>query len=316
VREFLTLKEAERRSSVLTSVERSSVRTYYDIALRRLRAAQDLRLQGEMRAALLLFRQGGYYLALAFLVSKEPTTEVVSMDAETAFDRLASVLEEAGDPPPSHFSEARPFLASADRLDVDRLAADEARRLAEELEIFSASLCDRLKPQSPSAVRIKRILRLSILGALVLAAVVALGMWSFSSPNVALHKHATSSSQAYETTPEGAVDGRRYGALGFHSGNDTSPWLAIDLGARFKISRVKVYGRGDCCFDQSIPLGLEVSDDGVNYRIVSERSDAFSQFEPWVVKPDSLVARFVRLRTLRNSFLVTSEVEVYGRPAR
>ena len=72
-------------------------------------------------------------------------------------------------------------------------------------------------------------------------------------------------------------------------------------------------GRGDCCFDQSIPLAIEVSDDGVTYREMARRTSPFSQKEPWVVALPRVAARFVRLRTLRHSVLVVSELEVYGR---
>ena len=92
--------------------------------------------------------------------------------------------------------------------------------------------------------------------------------------------------------------------------------MAIDLGRNVAITRVKVYGRGDCCFDQSIPLAVETSMDGVTYTKIGERTEQFSQFSPWVVKPTSVVARYVRLRTLRNSVLVMSEVEVYGDPVK
>jgi hypothetical protein len=108
------------------------------------------------------------------------------------------------------------------------------------------------------------------------------------------------------------VDGNRYGQLGFHSDKQKSPWLLIDLGKPSRISRVVVYGREECCFDQSLPLALEVSTDGRRYHRIAKRVDPFSQSEPWVVVPAGEV-RLVRLKTLRNSYLVLSEVEVFGR---
>jgi hypothetical protein len=165
-------------------------------------------------------------------------------------------------------------------------------------------------------VKVQRILRLTVAAALVIAAMSAAAIWVFRPRNIALHAAANSSSQAYDTTPAGAVDGRRFGQLGFHSGSEESPWLAIDLGRRYAISRVKVFGRSDGYFDQSIPLVLEGSDDGVTYAKVSETSDPFSAYDPWVAKPASFVARFVRLRKKTAGVLVTSEVEVNGRPAK
>jgi hypothetical protein len=79
---------------------------------------------------------------------------------------------------------------------------------------------------------------------------------------------------------------------------------------------VNVFGRGDGYYDQSIPLSLEASDDGDTYRAVAQRDTPFSADDPWLIKPIDLVARFIRLRTLRRSYLVLGEVEVYGRKAK
>ena len=62
IREFLLLEQAERRSSTLTPAQRETKRVLCEIALRRLRAAQDLRLQNELVPALVLYREGGLYL--------------------------------------------------------------------------------------------------------------------------------------------------------------------------------------------------------------------------------------------------------------
>lgn len=131
--------------------------------------------------------------------------------------------------------------------------------------------------------------------------------------NLALGKPVIASSQAFDTEPSGAVDGNRYGQLGFHSEKEASPWLRIDLGRATSIDRITVFGRADCCFDQSLPLVVEVSNDGLKYRPVAERNEPFTQYEPWRFVPEkSLVARFLRLRTTRLTYLVVSEVEVRG----
>jgi hypothetical protein len=93
---------------------------------------------------------------------------------------------------------------------------------------------------------------------------------------------------------------------------EDSPWLSIDLGRAFAITRVKVFGRGDGYYDQSIPLALEVSDDGTTYQQIALRNDPFSEYDPWVVRPSALVTRYLRLRTMRHSYLVLGEVEVNG----
>jgi F5/8 type C domain len=145
---------------------------------------------------------------------------------------------------------------------------------------------------------------------LVVVAVISLT----SRYNIALHKHVTSSSHALGTKAEGAVDGLRHGQLGFHSKEEAGAWLQIDLGKEQDIAGVAAFGRADCCFTQSIPLALELSLDGEKYERVGLRTTAFTQFEPWVTefKPRAK-ARYVRLKTRNNGYLVVSEVEVYAR---
>jgi hypothetical protein len=138
--------------------------------------------------------------------------------------------------------------------------------------------------------------------------------WIVRAPNLALGRPATSSSAGgWGTTPAGAVDGVHYGWLGFHSSGAGKEWWSVDLGGPVALNRVVAFGRA-CCFDQSIPLAFEVSLDGKNYREAARRDEPFSQFDPWEVTLDNERARFVRFRTLRDTYLVLGEVEVYGRP--
>lgn len=152
--------------------------------------------------------------------------------------------------------------------------------------------------------------------ALALLAVVTLASTSgLRRPlNLAREKLATSSTVAHGTKPAGAVDGLRYGQLGFHSGHESQPWLLVDLGAPHSLTEVTVFGRADCCFDQSIPLVLELSQDGKHFALAGRREAPFTQFEPWEVSlRPARQARFVRLRADKTGLLVLSEIEVYGR---
>jgi hypothetical protein len=316
VREYFFLDGALARTSALAPAHRSTVRDHYDCALRRLRAAQELRFQPHDAAAILLYGEANLFFIFAFVASRDPAFDARSVDADGALVRFETELAAARIQVPPSFAASSQFLARRDPLELDRLAGAAARRAVEDLETSAAWLARLVDPRTPKEIKTKRAIRLVVSGAAALAALVYGVVWAFSSPNVALRRPVTSSSQSYDTTPDGAVDGRAYGQLGFHSANEDSPWLAIDLGRPYKISRVKVYGRGDCCFDQSVPLALEASDDGVTYRKVDERTESFSQFDPWVARPRGVVARFIRLQTMRHSFLVTSEVEVYGRPAQ
>jgi F5/8 type C domain len=162
----------------------------------------------------------------------------------------------------------------------------------------------------------RRVLPLALSAHVLVGAAGFVWARRYPPPNLALSAVVSASSVGFRTSAQGAADGYRYGQLGFHSREQASPWLAFDLGSDHVITRVDIYGRGDCCFDMSIPLGLEASEDGVSYRLIATRKTPFSQVEPWVVRPKGLTARYLRLRGLREgrSLLVLSEVEVYGKP--
>jgi len=150
-------------------------------------------------------------------------------------------------------------------------------------------------------------------GVVVLAA-AAMTAWLLRAPNRALGRPVTASSPGgYGTTAQGAVDGIHYGWLGYHSGWGKQ-WWSVDLGRPHALERVVVYGRASCCFNQSIPLALDISLDGKDYREIARRDEPFSQFDPWEIRKLAADARFVRLRLLRDSYLVLGEVEVYGQP--
>jgi hypothetical protein len=137
--------------------------------------------------------------------------------------------------------------------------------------------------------------------------------WLFPPHNLARTATVHATKAALDTKAEFAVDGYRYGQLGFHSEVLDQPWLSVDLGQETKLGSVRVYGRADCCFDQSLPLQLELSNDGESFRAISVREKPFSQYQPWVVRlPPSTSARYVRVRRLERGVLVVSELEIYG----
>ena len=84
--------------------------------------------------------------------------------------------------------------------------------------------------------------------------------------------------------------------------------MTIDLGKVQRISRVVVYNRADCCQERAVPLKIEVSKDGGQYRQVAERKE---QFEKWKADFPPTDARYVRLTHLSAMAFHLSEVEVY-----
>jgi hypothetical protein len=312
VREFFLLEKAAEKVAALGPPRRDIVRSYYDAAQRRLNVAQDLRGPVQTPAALALYRQGSHFLAVAYLTSRGRDYDPASVNPEDAFQAMERVFEAEGLNVPAEYDQARPMLVSPDPLDLDRLSAEEAARRVEELEATSRWLTSLIDARSPSELKWTRLFRSAIAIAAALFLLVMLVIRIITPKNLALDKPAAASSVALSTLPAGVVDGSKGGPFGYHSQLEESPWLSIDLGRPFVITKVKIFGRSDGPYDQSIPLALEVSDDGTTYQQIALRSEPFSETAPWVVQPSGVETRFLRLKTMRNSYLVLGEVEVNG----
>jgi hypothetical protein len=127
--------------------------------------------------------------------------------------------------------------------------------------------------------------------------------------NLALHRPVTvvTLHPDYGRDTRLLVDGDRTN-LGFHTIDGPNQNATIDLGRVQRISRVVVYNRADCCQERAVPLRIEVSRDGVQFRAVAERKE---QFEKWKADFPPTNARYVRLTDLATTVFHLSEVEVY-----
>lgn len=312
-REFFLLEKARKRSAGLTITQQRTIRTFYRGARRRIAVARGLREPDQSHAGLSLYRGAALLLTFAYLVSKDENVDLDSLSPDAAFQKLVEVLKaDRRDPPPPSLALARRWVGGPDPLAVERLSAQEAGCAIDDFEVTTRWLLRLVEPRSPRDLQFARIVRLLVLalglGGLLIGATIKL----LSPTDIARHKVAGSSSAEYGTTPAGAVDGEKNGSFGFHSGLEDSPWWSVDLQRTYRLKTIKVFGRGDCCTEQSVPLAMEVSDDGLSFRKIAERIEPFSEKEPWVVRPASAFARRVRLRTERRGHLVLGEVEIYG----
>jgi hypothetical protein len=270
----------------------AAVQAKVQAARLRRKAAQRLLERGETVPALVLYRDASGLL----------------------LPSLNELLDREQLPTPPELELHAALLASTDSELFDGLSSTAGVSTAADLDRVVDWAIRVLDRPTPEQRRVQRRIRLSALGLVVLLASAAGVAWFRRLPNLALGRPAAASSVAFGATPDKAVDGIRYGALGFHSGGPGADWWSVDLGRAYALERVEAYGRADCCFDQSVPLGFEVSLDGKKYRRVAQRTEAFRQSDPWVIPGEGVVARFIRFRTLRKTYLVLSEVEVYGRP--
>ncbi|HET7539579.1 MAG TPA: discoidin domain-containing protein [Polyangiaceae bacterium] len=182
-----------------------------------------------------------------------------------------------------------------------------------ELDASCARLAREVELRSPGRLRWLSIFRITVALAVSGASLWLVNWWLFPPHNLALHATVHSSKAVYDTKAEFVVDGYRYGQLGFHSDAEEHPFLTVDLGHETELRRVRVFGRADCCYEQSLPLALELSKDGESFQQILVRKKAFSNYEPWNVSlPPGTTARYVRLRREEKGVLVVSELEVYG----
>ena len=313
VREFFLLEKAEERLAAMDRARLDAVRGYYDAAQRRLNVAQDLRGPVQTPAALALYRQGTHLLALAYLLSRSHTDrDAPAVGQEETLRELDKAIEVERLEVPEIYRRARPILTSSDPLDLDRLTADQAAVCVEDLESMSRWLSSLVELRTPSELKWIRVLRIGMTAIAAIGLLIFTVMRILAPKNLALDKVATGSAGMFSTTPAGIVDGTKNGSFGYHSVLEESPWVSIDLGRPFAITKIKVHGRGDGPFDQAIPLSLEASDDGTTYNQLALRTTGFSESDPWVFQPAGVVTRFLRLKTMRQSYLVLSEVEVNG----
>lgn len=316
IRELMLLEKAVERSAKLSDTQLSAMRSYCDGAVARLAVARDIRGTAQAPVALELYRQGTLLYAFAYLASKEGSIDLAGLSPDATLRKLEETLDAEGVRPPAEFGQVKPLLLSSDPLAFDRLSADQSEQGTQAFEVVTKWLSHRFDIRTPRELKLARVLRVGVAGIAAISLLVLLVVWIFSPKDLAKDRPATSNaSTMWGSTIAAAVDGSTSGAYGFHSTLEDSPWLAVDLGRRFAINKVRVVGRSDGVYDQSVPLALEVSDDGTNYREVAERVEPFSAFDPWVVKPAGVSAQFVRIRTMRRSYLVVGELEVYGRKA-
>jgi hypothetical protein len=93
----------------------------------------------------------------------------------------------------------------------------------------------------------------------------------------------------------------------FHTKDDESPFLVIDLGERKRFSSLRIQNRIECCHDRGLPLMVEVSNDQKKWKQVAKREE---EFDVWRPKFKTESARWVRLRAGSKTWLHFASVRV------
>ncbi len=93
----------------------------------------------------------------------------------------------------------------------------------------------------------------------------------------------------------------------FHTMEEESPWVEVDLGSAQLLSSVTVVNRLDGCLERAVPLVVEVGMERSRLEEVGRRT---SQFTVWPARFPPQRSRYVRVRSDRRTFLHLSLVSV------
>jgi hypothetical protein len=114
------------------------------------------------------------------------------------------------------------------------------------------------------------------------------------------------------------VDGKTDRGYDACTAKGRAPWIRVDLGLRAVVNRIVLVGRADCCWAaDTLPLVVEVSEDGKEFTEIQRRTLPFTRDDPWTILLEQRIARIVRLRVdspSNRSQIVLTEIEVYGHP--
>jgi hypothetical protein len=251
--------------------------------------------------ALDLYRQAAYWLGRAArptLPADAPLPELLSREASAPWVGLAEhgVLDVLNEPFWTRFD-----LAREQRLERAREAQASITRALDAALAHFAPVRE---------LQMKRAIRLGPILAVALTVIAVLGFTVFNlirGPDLAAGRPWRASSSLFECDRVAETCGNVHTRIFFHTREEESPWLEIDLGKIERISRVHVVNRSDESADRALPLLVEVSTDGTNFRTVAQRTAPFSQ---WTARFEPSDARLVRLRAARRTMLHLERVSV------
>jgi hypothetical protein len=117
----------------------------------------------------------------------------------------------------------------------------------------------------------------------------------------------TSSDYAGFSSSNRISDGRRTRLL-FHTNKEDNPSVVFDMGVAKTVTFIELANRHDCCEDRALPLAVDVSPDGKEWKEVFRRTEPFSEFRK---KVGPVYVRAVRVRALRKTWLHLERVDAW-----
>lgn len=171
-----------------------------------------------------------------------------------------------------------------------------------------------LAEETQRAVDKARARRLAGVGAIVVVAITIAALTTavvsrMAAPvDLAKGKPWTASSKFADCYPEKSECGGASTAIFFHTLEEESPWVQIDLQTATTFTSATVENRLDVGLERAMPLVLEVSSDAITWKEIARRDKVF---ETWKVKFPAQTARYIRAKVPRRSILHLVAVRIH-----
>jgi hypothetical protein len=196
------------------------------------------------------------------------------------------------------------------RLHTDELPFAQADELRDALDAEVSRLVGAVDVRSVLAVRALRWSRIAALIVVALLAVSAVARAYLFPHNVARGKHIRSSGLRDGATGAELVDGRTRGTYGAATVDSPHSFITVDLDKVYTLTSIRLFNRGDGWFGDSLPMAVDVSEDGNTFHEVARRGTVFTV---WSIDCAGTRARFVRISKLTHGYVALNEIEIYSR---
>lgn len=120
--------------------------------------------------------------------------------------------------------------------------------------------------------------------------------------------YSWTASSAFEGFPKsGTLRKRESYGLVFHTTEENSPSVTVDMLKERSVTRVVLRNRLDCCQDRGLPLLVELGTSPSNYVEVARRT---APFDTWEISVAPTQARYLRVRADRKTTLHLTGIEI------
>jgi len=214
----------------------------------------------------------------------------------------------------AEIDEGKLQMSGCSFADYADLPSDDQLRWARKLRVVAEGLLYGIEVSSGRYTPpwLSRALKVGLLLVTIVGiawGAVSLREWMVELDNIARGKPWTVSSQyATASCRSPAQKCPESPSFFFHTNEESQPWVEFDLGTVQPLSSVKVKNREDCCSDRAVPLLVETSSDGKQWKQQARKNDVFTT---WTAEFPRVDARWVRLRLARKGMLHLAGVDIY-----